>query len=231
MKFLTLNGEHQCPLGNQQVAPQLLGLHKVKAEASKPVLFNHLDSLIPGLFGPSSLVGISFSNCPFFCNKHNNPFLRSSAGWLFGTVCIPSAHQVPSSYLPVRLLPVPNLLIIRCFFVVINLSGNSNQFSQIFTFKFSELLELPLNIWGCSVDKSQVDCHLVLRSLRLVGSLAGARRSSLNDCLISGSTISSWNLLLAFLLNSISFFSGEHYLEQLLAIQPPGRGMCKQDSI
>ena len=81
----------------------------------------------------------------------------------------PLPIRPPSSYLPVRLLPVPNLLILRCFSVVVNLSGNSNQFSQIFTFKSSELLELPLNIWGCSVDKSQVDCHLVLRSLRQIG--------------------------------------------------------------
>lgn len=74
VEFLTLNGEHQCLLENQQVAPQLLGLPKARGEASNPVLFNHLDSLIPGLFVPLSFVGIPFSNGLFLCNKHINPF-------------------------------------------------------------------------------------------------------------------------------------------------------------
>lgn len=36
VEFLTLNGEHQCPLGNQQVAPQLLGLHKAQGRLQIP---------------------------------------------------------------------------------------------------------------------------------------------------------------------------------------------------
>lgn len=35
---------------------------------------------------------------------------------------------------------------------------------------------------------------------------------------------------MAFLQNSISFFSGEHYLEQLLTVLP-GQGVGKQDGI
>ena len=35
VELLTLNVEDQCPLGNPQVAPQLLGLLKVRGESLK----------------------------------------------------------------------------------------------------------------------------------------------------------------------------------------------------
>ena len=79
MEFLTLNGEHQCPLVNQQFAPPLLGLPKVSGEALNTSPFNHLDTPIPGLFVPSSLVDIPFPNGSFLCNKHIDPFFMEES--------------------------------------------------------------------------------------------------------------------------------------------------------